>query len=175
MEQTSSKIELPAEVREVLHEFFTAELTTIGKDGTPVTWPISVRYQENEGTFLLTSSIGYPGKIFNIRRNPQVSLSYSDPTGSGLSNPPLVLVQGFASLSDEVSTSVDGLEEYWRETIFKRQPASRMISSNAVMRWYADFYYMRYVITVDPIRVCWWPEGDYSGEMQSIEVTADVG
>jgi hypothetical protein len=34
------------------------------------------------------------------RRNPKVCLFFSDPVGSGLNNPPIVLVQGLATVRD---------------------------------------------------------------------------
>jgi hypothetical protein len=167
---TASKPDLPEPVREVLVRFLTAEFTTIGKDGTPVTWLVTVQHQEDEGTFLLCTSIGYPGKVFNIRRDNRVSLSYSEATGSGLTDPPLVVVQGYATVDEEIRTSMEGYEDFWVETIMGPQPNSKMISSNPVMRWYMDFYYMRHYITVKPTRFSWWPQADYTGSMQTVEV-----
>ena len=43
----------------------------------------------------MTTSIGLPQKAFNIRRNPQVSLSFSEPTGSGVAKPGAVLDHAF--------------------------------------------------------------------------------
>jgi hypothetical protein len=168
-------IDLPADVQRVLDDFFTAEVSTVGKDGTPVTWPVVVQYRPESADFLLCTSIGMPGKIFNIRRNPKVSLSYSDPTGTGLTNPPIVLVQGIAELDDQVRTSVEGVEDFWVNKVMGPQPASKMMSSSPLMRWYMDVYYMRIYITVTPTRICWWPEGDYSRDMQKIEVNSHVG
>jgi hypothetical protein len=168
-------IELPADVERVLDDFFTAEVSTVGKDGTPITWPVVVQYRRESEDFLLCTSIGMPGKIFNLRRDPKISLSYTDPTGSGLANPPYVLVQGTASLSNEIQTSFNGVEDFWVNKVMGPQPASKLMSSNPLMRWYMDIYYMRIYITVTPTRICWWPNRDYSGDMQSIEVNAHVG
>jgi hypothetical protein len=156
---------LPPEVQAVVREFRTCEFTTLSKSGTPVTWPVSARYQAGPERFILTTTIGFPNKIFNIRRNPRVSLLFSNPTGCGLTNPPSVLVQGDATAGDTVMTSineVEGLREYWRESIFRRQPSSAMISSNPFSRWMMDWYYMRILITVVPRAWYWWPESDFS-------------
>jgi hypothetical protein len=156
---------LPPEAQAVLREFRTCEFTTLTKDGTPSTWPVSARYLPDEKRFLLTTSIGYPQKAFNIRRNPRVSLLFSNPTASGLTNPPSVLIQGDATAEDKVVTSmntVNGLRQYWRETIFQRQPATAVISSNPLMRHMMDWYYMRLIIYVVPRAVYWWPAGDFS-------------
>jgi hypothetical protein len=153
---------LPPEVLAVFREFRTCEFSTIGRDGTPLAWPTSARYLPEQEQFLLTTSIVYPQKAFNIRRNPHVALLFSNPTASGLDNPPAVLVQGLAAAPDKIVTSVAGLEDYWRDTIFRRQPASRLYSSNALMRYLTDWYYMRIVITVRPQTIRWWPSGDFS-------------
>jgi hypothetical protein len=37
---------------------------------------------------LITTSIAFPQKAFNIRRDARVALLFSDPTGSGLNRAP---------------------------------------------------------------------------------------
>ncbi len=163
---------LPPEVLAVIQNFRTCEFTTLAKGGSPVTWPVSARYLPDEGRFLMTSSIGLPNKIFHIRRNPHVSLLFSNPTGSGLTNPPIVLVQGDAEAGDEIVTSmrsIPGLHEYWLENIFSRQPASDMMS-NMLLRNMTDWYYMRIVIHITPITWYWWPDGDLTRAAQKMEV-----
>jgi hypothetical protein len=167
---TVSPIPLPKEVEAVLREFRACEFTTLSRDGIPITWPTSARYQPEQRRFLLTTSIGLPQKAYNIRRNPRVALLFSDPTGSGLGAAPRVLVQGTAVVPDKILTSVDGLEDYWRETIFRRQPASAMISGNPLMRRLMDWYYMRLVIYVTPRKISWWAAGAFEQAPQILEV-----
>ena len=85
-------VDLPVQVRAVFEEFRTCEFSTLARDGTPITWPTLPFYQAASGTFLISTSIGLPQKAFNIRRNPTVSMLFSDPTGSSLVDPPAVLV-----------------------------------------------------------------------------------
>jgi hypothetical protein len=163
---------LPSEVLSAVQEFRTCEFTTLSKGGVPVTWPVSALYQPEQNQFLLTSSIGFPQKAFNIRRNPRVSLLFSNPTGSGLTNPPSVLIQGDATAVDKIMVSfneVDGLREYWRDTILRRQPGSMMFSDSAIMRTMMDYYYMRILICVVPRAVYWWPESDFSKPAVTME------
>ena len=160
---------LPPEVAAVFREFRVCELTTLAQDGTPTTWPLAARYQP-DGRFLMTTSIGFPQKAFNIRRNPRVSMLFSDSTGSGLNTPPAVLVQGDAVAEDKIITSVEGLEEYWRETIFRRQPASEIIGGNAITPKLMDWYYMRLLIFVTPRLIQWWPNGDFTQPAHQLEV-----
>jgi hypothetical protein len=78
---------VPAEVEAVFREFRTCEFSTLAADGTPITWPMLPFWRAETGQFMTTTSIGLPDKAFNIRRNPRVSLLFSDPTAS--SPPPL--------------------------------------------------------------------------------------
>ena len=153
--------QLPSELLAVFREFRTCEFTTLNKSQTPVTWPTLPFCDPANNRFIITTSIGLPEKVFNVRRNPRVSLLFSDPTASGLSNPPTVLVQGDAVAPDQVGTSVAGFEEQLRE-VFRRQPASKMYSSNPLMRYLFDWYYMRLTIEITPRRILWWEKGDTS-------------
>ena len=90
---------------DVIDNYFTCEFTTLSRDGSPVTWPVTPRLLE-DGRFLLTTSIGLPQKAFNIRRNPKVSMLFSEPKGSGVAEPGAVLIQGDATAEDRIVTDV---------------------------------------------------------------------
>ena len=167
MNRRSRAIDLPPELEAVFREFRTCEMSTLARDGSPITWPTLPFWRPDEGRFLITTSIGLPHKAFNIRRNPRVSLLFSNPTASGLTEPPAVLVQGDAEAPDEVVTSVEGFEDEVRR-VFRRQPASGFYSSNPITRYLFDWYYMRLTIYVSPRRILWWPGGDF--ERSPLEV-----
>ncbi len=153
---------IPEDVEAVLAGFVCGEFSTLARDGTPVAWPVvPLRLPEPDplGGFLLSTSIGFAAKAVNIRRDPRVSLLFSDPTGSGLTAPPTVLVQGRAVVDDDVQTDTAQLLAHWRR-VTALQPASRWFSNSAPARWFMDWYYMRLVIHVTPRRILWWPAGD---------------
>ena len=95
------RLNLPPEVEEVFREFRTCEFSTLSRDGTPIAWPLVTLWQHEERSFVLTTSIGTARKALSIRRDGRVSLLFSDPTASGLEDPPAVLVQGDAEVPDE--------------------------------------------------------------------------
>lgn len=163
---------LPPEVLATLREFRTCEFTTMAKNGTPITWPLAARYEPEHDYFIITTSIGFPQKAFNIRRNTNVSLLFSDPTASGLNAPATVLVQADATVANEVTTTMERLENYWRETIFARQPSGKLYSSNALLRWMMDWYYMRLVIRARPRTITWWQAGRMETIERSVEYVA---
>lgn len=164
---------LPVDVRDVLSRFLCCELATLGRDGTPTAWPAVPLFLPDRGRFLLTTSIGFSVKATNIRRDPRVSLLYSDPTGSGLTDAPSVLVQGTATAVDEVQTHGADLDAHWR-LVSSRQPVSRRFSATAPARWFMDWYFMRLLIYVTPIRALWWPGRDTSAAPERLDLT-DVG
>lgn len=167
---TTGPLRLLPELRAVVRAFRTCEFSTVAKDGTPITWPTLPFYDEQRGRFLVTTSIGLPRKVFNVRRNPRVALLFSDPTASGLDAPPAVLVQGNASAPDEVVTELRGYEDALRQ-VFERQPESAMYSANPPMRALFDWYYMRLMIYVTPVRMLWWPRGDFGQEPLQVVVS----
>ena len=134
----------------VLDAYFTCEFTTLGRDGTPLTWPTAVLPQP-DGTLLVTTSIAFPRKALNVRRDARVGLLFSNPTGSGLTDAPQVFVSGHASCPDEIVTGTAGLEKYWAR-LFERQPSSRAYIKTPINKL-MDWYYFRLLITVEPDNV----------------------
>jgi hypothetical protein len=119
----------------VVDQYRTCEFATLSRSGLPIAWPISSLLQD-DGTFLVTTSIALPQKAFNVRRDGRVALLFSDPTGSGVEHPSEVLVQGTAVCPAEVETTPARSGPLWRR-IYERQPASKAYSANAVGRWFA--------------------------------------
>ncbi len=170
---TNEQRALPSEVKAVISEFRTCEFSTLARDGAPITWPTVTLWQPQEDRFVITTSIGLAQKALNIRRNPKVSLSFSDPTASGLEDPPAVLVQGDAEVAGEVKTSLAGFEEYWKR-LFERQPAGKMYGANPLTRYLMDWYYMRLYIFIRPRRTMWRAEGDFGRVAEEVRVTGRV-
>jgi len=119
------------------------------RSGVPVAWPAVCVVDTDPFRIRLTTSIALPRKALNVRRDPRVALLFSDPTGSGRTDLPQVLVQGTATCPEDIHTSPAGMERYWSQ-LADRQPSSRSYASSAISRALFDFYYMRLVITVTP-------------------------
>src|SRR3989440_12875468 len=91
---------LPLEVQTVFDRFVTTEFTTVDRRGQPITWPVTPYYKPGGPCLDVTTGLGYPKKANDAAAHPQVSLLFSDPTGSGLDRPPMGLVQGLAEADD---------------------------------------------------------------------------
>lgn len=173
-----SQLQVPPHVEAVFHSFFTCEFTTLGKDRTPITWPLLPVYWPSRGQFVVFTSIGLPQKALNARRNPHSSLLWSDSTGSDLVSPPTVLVQGDAVCPDSVPSSLKALDpdlfaalKAQTRKLLKRQPGMRLYLSNALSRYLMEWYFIRLMITITPRRIWWWEQGDRSRAPQTLEVT----
>ena len=152
---------LPADVQRVFERFVTTELTTVDAAGQPITWPVTPYYRAGAGAIDVSTGIGYPKKADDAARNPQVSLLFSDPTGSGIERPCAVLVQGTARVDD---TNLEAnRERYWRESS-EKLPATKEMHPPAFMRGFFDWYYTRLYIYVRPERVFVWEGCDFAAE-----------
>src|ERR671932_2783589 len=115
---------LPAEVQKVFDRFITTEYTTIDRKGQPIAWPVTPYYSPGDPCIDVTTGLGYPKKAEDARANPKVALLFSDPTGSGLENPPQVLVQGTADVDDRDLDA--NRERYGRESLEKLPGTAKM-------------------------------------------------
>ena len=161
-------LRLPPEVEAVFREFRTCEFTAINRRGQPLTWPTEPYYDAPEGRLIVTSSIAFPVKAYNARRHPQVALLFSDPTGAPLTNPPTVLVQGDATVTELVD------DPAWSYAMFKesvlRQPRTRSFVGNPLARRLFTFQFQRLAIFVQPRRILVWPTGDIGQTPTELEV-----
>ena len=132
-------------------------------------WPMVPLWLPERGQVVLTTSIGFPVKARQLRRDPRVALLFSDPTGSGKDAPPMVLLQGTAEVSGRVLTHSPDLLAHWAR-VHAIQPASRLFSAAAPLRWFMDWYYMRLVVNVQVDRVLCWPDRDINSAPQVVDV-----
>jgi hypothetical protein len=164
---------LPADVEAVLRQFYTCEFTTVNREGQPLTWPSVPYFDPTRRTITCAVSIAFAAKAYNARRHPQVSLLFSDPTGSQLVDPPAVLVQGDADVAEVLDYTPDIIGLF--KAVSRRQPESRRFTSNRIVRrlfiWYL---FQRLSLTVTPRRILVWPNGDFDRRPTEIEMAHAV-
>src|SRR4051794_25168057 len=108
---------LPDDIRRVFERYVTTEYVTIGSGSQPIAWPVTPYVDPGGKCLDVTTGLGYPKKARDAERNPHVALLFSNPTGSGLDDPPSVLVQGTAHVDD---ADLDAnRERYEREALAK--------------------------------------------------------
>lgn len=159
---------LPADVERALREYYTCEFTTINRAGQPLSWPSIYYYDAAAGRIVIAVSIAFPVKAYNARRNPHVSLLYSDPTGApaGL---PAVLIQGDATVAEVLDYPPDIIGLF--SATLRRQPdAGRFLANRFVRNLFSWYLAQRIALRVEPRRIFVWPERDFSRAPQIIEV-----
>jgi hypothetical protein len=150
----------------VFDRFITTEYTTIDRHDQPITWPVTPYHHRDEGCVDITTGLGYPKKAYDARDNPKVALLFSDSTGSGLDDPPMVLVQGIADMDDrDLDTN---RERYWQESSAKL-PGIRDMHPPKLVRGWFSWYYTRIYVHVRPERVYVWPHGDVTAEPELLD------
>jgi hypothetical protein len=148
---------LPPAVHDVFQRFVTCELTTIDSRGRPITWPVAPFYRPGDDSIRVTTPLGYPKKADDARRNPKVALLFSDPTGSDLTRPPMVLIQGLAEVDDHDLDA--NRERYGRDTEAKPTGGREAAPKGALGRRF-DWYFTRIYLHVGAERVWVWRGAD---------------
>lgn len=157
---------LPQDVQSVFGRFITTEYTTIDRLGQPITWPVTPYYTPGGPSIDLTTGLGYPKKANDARANPLVALLFSDPTGSGLSDAPMVLVQGSATVDDADLEA--NRKRYKHESAVKLPAAAKLLPPAPVQKLFG-WYFTRIYVRVRPERVYIWPRGDIAAEPQMLD------
>jgi hypothetical protein len=153
---------LPPEVQAVFDRFITTELTTVSRGGQPITWPVNPYYHPGGPCIDVTTGLGYPKKADDARANPLVALLFSDPTGSGLADPPTVLVQGSADVDDRDLEA--NRRRYAREAADKLPSMKGRQPPEPLQRFFG-WYFTRIYIHVRPERVYVWRSADAEPEL----------
>jgi len=147
---------LPPDVQAVFDRFITTELTTVDGAGQPITWPVTPYYHPGEPCIDVTTGLGYPKKANDAQANPLVSLLFSDPTGSGLEKPPVILV-------DDKDLDANR-RRYSRDMLEKLPGLARWDPPDQLKQRFMGWYYTRIYIHVRPERIYVW-RGDEEPEL----------
>jgi general stress protein 26 len=145
---------MPEPVIELLDKALVAELTVIDSQGQPRTDPL-IPFWDGEH-ILMTSSILYSRKLLDIKGNPRVSVSLSDPVGVPAVPFSRATIQGDARVID------DDLHDGWAYVLpywLKKEP---VVKSLLKLRFALPLFWERSVIEITPRRVLWWDGADTS-------------
>ena len=148
-------IQVPGWVGDVFDHYLTCEFTTVA-NGRPVTFPLLYFYEADSGKFTVTSSILFSKKIEHVRKDPKVSLLFSNPEGSGIGKQ-AILVQGIAHCDDsDLDHGWERFLPHWR----KKEP---YIDAFLAEREKFGWFWKRIVIQVEPKKIMAWKNGNTDG------------
>ena len=153
----------PPELATAAERFVTTEYVTVDRAGRPIVWPVTPYFHGEEDCIDVSTGLGYPKKADDAARHPRVALLFSDPTGSGLQDPPMVLVQGTAVVDDK---DLEGNRERYERELSAKLPALHALTPREPLKRFFSWYYTRIYIHVRPERVYVWPGGDPEAEPQ---------
>jgi hypothetical protein len=145
---------LPSELQQAAERYLTSEFVTVDAAGRPIVWPVTPYFRANEGCIDVTTGVGYPKKADDAARNPHVALLFSDPTGSEVADPPMVLVQGTARIDD---SDLDANRERYEREMAAKLPELHALAPTGPLKRFFSWYYDRIYLHVRPERVYVWP------------------
>jgi general stress protein 26 len=145
--------QLPQPVEELLGLALVGELTVVGGDGRPITYPLIPLYDGE--TIYLTSSTLFSRKLEHIRANPKVALSLTDPVALG-GRADRATIQGDAEvIEDDPHGGWERLLPIWEA----KEPA---IVAFLKQRVALPLFFERALIAITPRRVAYWATGEAS-------------
>ncbi len=150
----------PEELLEVFERSVTCSFATLTRAGRPITWPVNPYPGEDGRTIDVSTGITYPSKADRARTQPNVGLTFADPVGSGLDNPPIVVIKGEATVRDADLQA--GADRYARVAL-EKMPAAWKGTPRVLMRA-QRWYWTRIWVLVTPLEMWWWPDGRMVGE-----------
>ena len=152
-------ISVPEWVRNVFENYLICEFTTVANN-KPVTFPLLYFYDANSGKFTVTSSILFSKKILHMKKNPKVSLLFSNPAGSGIGKQ-AVLVQGMAHCDDS------DLDHGWERFLPQWRKKEPYIDAFLAEREKFGWFWKRIVVQVEPKRIIVWKDGDVTSKPEA--------
>jgi hypothetical protein len=159
----------PDEVQALFERAITVEYASLTKSGVPIMVPVTPYVSADSTTLDVTTGLAYPAKADRARRNPKVTLLFADGVGSGLSKPPVVMVQGLASVR---SADLQANTDRYVAASLTKLPAAYRGSPKVLLRRLAP-YFARLWIEVTPIRMLLWESR--SLDQAATEWLADSG
>ncbi|MQA87874.1 MAG: hypothetical protein GEV03_25430 [Streptosporangiales bacterium] len=164
---TTTRLSLPGEFAEVFARFVTTEYTVLDPRGRPSIWPLIPYYSRSDRHIEVGVGLGSPKKAEDARRNPRVALLFSDPTGSGLTDPPQVLVQGTATVDDRDPTA--NFERTIR-AFTEKLPRRRLLLPPRPVRRLLGWYFARVSIWIRIERLYVWSADGPTRQPQRLDL-----
>ncbi|HET9848974.1 MAG TPA: pyridoxamine 5'-phosphate oxidase family protein [Candidatus Dormibacteraeota bacterium] len=156
---------MPAPVVELLNKALVAELTVIDAQGGFCSDPLIPLWDGRH--ILMTSSMLFSRKLQDIKRNPKVSVSLSDPVGVPAQPFSRATIQGDARVID------NDLHQGWYQVLPLWEAKEPIIKTflKPMQKLGLPLFWERAVIEITPRRVFWWPEGDTTREPQVTDLS----
>lgn len=173
----SEEIERPAEIPEWIEDIFdrylTAEFTYMDED-TPRTIAILPYYDSKKKSIVITTSPAFYRKVSCVKKNPMVSILFSNSKHSGIEGNAVVLVQGVAKVDEDIERNMAYImnlminqKDSWKKTVVAKMVEELM---SPLAKRLMDWYVYRIVIEVRPQKILVWRDGNLDKPPEVFEV-----
>ncbi len=164
---------IPGWIEEVFEKYLTAEFTYL--DGKiPRTIAVLPYYDSKKKSIVITTSPAFYKKVACVKKNPRVSVLFSNPKYSGADEKAVVLVQGIAKVSENIEENLNYLmnlminqKECWKKTVLAKM-AEELTSP--IAKKLMDWYVYRILIEVKPRKLLLWRDGNIENDPEELEV-----
>lgn len=146
---------ITSEHADLFERFIAAEYAYLSPRGLPLCWPVTPYWVAERGLLAIATGVAYPRKADYAKVTPEVALYFSDPTGSGISNAPSILVKGTATVLDK---DLQENTDRYVKAIRKKFRAAR-IAVNGLTVKLLDFYLPRLWVEIEPLSIEERPHG----------------
>ncbi|MCS7144245.1 MAG: hypothetical protein NZ879_04415 [Archaeoglobaceae archaeon] len=168
-----SQFEIPDWIEEIFQSYLTAEFTYMdGKN--PRTIAVLPYYDSNRKSIVITTSPAFYRKVECVKKNPRVSILFSNSKFSGIEGNAVVLVQGFAKVDEDIEKNMNYLlflmmnqKDNWKKTVVAKMVEELM---SPLAKKLMDWYVYRIVIEIKPQRILFWRDGNLDNPPEIIEV-----
>ncbi|MEM1994653.1 MAG: hypothetical protein QXW32_04175 [Nitrososphaerales archaeon] len=167
-------INIPKWIEDVFQTYLTSEFTYMDGDN-PKTVAVVSFYDAARSLIILTTSPAFYYKVKCIKRNPKVSLLYSNSNYSGLEKHSVVLVQGEANIDEEnphrnnqyIMNLMSKQKESWKKTV-----VNKMIKelTSPIGKLMMDWYTIRILIEIKPHIIYAWQDGNLEKPPEALEL-----
>jgi general stress protein 26 len=155
---------LPYPIARLLDAALVGELTVVGRDGRPITYPMTPLLWSER--IYLTSSVLDSAKVAHIKANPRTSFSISETAATGS-------VGGRVTIQCDARVSEDDLNADWERLVpawSKKDPSVQaMLDARLAFPLLSE----RILIELTPRKTWFWPDGD-TGKAPLVTVAAEV-
>ena len=156
---------LPDKVERLLEVALVSELTVVGADKRPVTYPLIPLYDGRK--IYMTSSVLFSKKLEHIKANPRVSVTISDPIAAPIEPFSRATIQGDARVVE------DDLHSGWERDVLALWAAKEPIIKDLVKKRFAmPLFWERSVIEITPVRAYLWTSGRSVDRPEVFEIGA---
>ncbi|MEM2787323.1 MAG: hypothetical protein QXJ58_03510 [Archaeoglobaceae archaeon] len=172
-EEIRKSVEIPEWIEDIFDRYLTAEFTYLDGD-TPRTIAVLPYYDSKRKSIVITTSPAFYKKVSCVKRNPMVSILFSNSKYSGIEGNAVVLVYGLAKVDEDIEKNMSYImnlminqKDSWKKTVVAKMVEELM---SPMAKKLMDWYVYRIVIEVKPQKILVWQNGNLDKPPEVLEV-----